>query len=149
MSRPPRAEARSTAPHALPRRLPGAGSELRNPSPRRDAARDPGRRRRTRDGGVGPGLMQDPGPGTPDPGLTSTVPLFQFVRTLRPVERIPGLRALERGVDVVDVLDALGLEPLAERRGAFLGVDGNPVLPRRAAAEHARVAHAGFGGECE
>jgi peptidoglycan/xylan/chitin deacetylase (PgdA/CDA1 family) len=46
-------------------------------------------------------------------------------------------RALQRGIHVLDVLDALGRQPLAKSARALLGVDGNAVLPRGAAAEHA------------
>src|SRR5512145_3574544 len=41
-------------------------------------------------------------------------------------------------VDVLDVLDALALEPGAEGLAAALPVDGNSVLPGRTAAQHAR-----------
>ena len=52
-------------------------------------------------------------------------------------------------VDVVDVLHAFGLEPLAEGGCALLGVDRNAVLPGGAAAQDAVELHSGFSGQFE
>src|SRR5579872_7531934 len=58
---------------------------------------------------------------------------------------VPGTGGFQRAVDVLDVLDALRLEPIPERRCALLRVDGDAVLPGGAAAEHAVEAGAGLG----
>jgi hypothetical protein len=61
----------------------------------------------------------------------------------------PGMGVFEGFVDVLDVLDALGVEPFLEGLGAFLGVDLHAVGPGGAAAEDAIKGSAGFGGERE
>src|SRR6476659_8276530 len=70
--------------------------------------------------------------------------LRQLVGGLRAVELEPRMRGLDRLVDVLDVLDALRLEPLPERAAAVFRVDRHAVFPGRTAAEHARVVHAAF-----
>src|ERR1700694_4938885 len=58
-------------------------------------------------------------------------------RGLNLVNRVPRGRGLQFVVDVVNVLHALGFQPLAERDGALLGVDRNTVFPGGASAEDA------------
>src|SRR5512133_3572490 len=65
------------------------------------------------------------------------------------VERVPGSRLLEPLIDALDVLDAFGLEPLAEGFLALLGEDRYAVCPRGPAAEHAVELDAGLGSEVE
>jgi hypothetical protein len=48
---------------------------------------------------------------------------------------VPAVRSLRRLVHVVDVFDALGVEPLFEGFGSLGGVDLNAVFPAGAAAE--------------
>ncbi len=62
---------------------------------------------------------------------------------------VPGVGLFEGVVDVVDVFDAGGVEPVFEGLGALLGVDGDAVLPGGAAAEDSVEAGAGFDGEFE
>jgi hypothetical protein len=48
---------------------------------------------------------------------------------------VPTVRSLQRLVHVVDVFDALGVEPLFEGFGSLGGVDLDAVFPGGAAAE--------------
>ena len=59
---------------------------------------------------------------------------------------VPGVGGLEGFVDVLDVLDAFGEEPVLEGLCALLRVDGDAVFPGRAASEDAVVGGAGFVG---
>src|SRR5579859_1542805 len=74
---------------------------------------------------------------------TSTLGVHQF----HSVNGVPAGRSFQLAVDVVDVLHAFGFQPLAERCGTLLGIDGDAVLPGRAAAEHTVELHARFAGE--
>src|ERR1700679_2628142 len=49
---------------------------------------------------------------------------------------IPGLCRFQAVIDVLDVLDALGVEPVREGFGAAFGIDGNAVFPGRAPAQY-------------
>src|SRR5271157_1000744 len=66
---------------------------------------------------------------------------------LHAIDRIPRRRRLQLVVDIVNVLHALGFEPLAEGGCAVLGVDGDAVFPRGAAAQDAVELHARFSGK--
>src|ERR1700678_326718 len=70
-------------------------------------------------------------------------------RRLYLINRMPRGCGLQLFVDVMDVLYALGFQPLAESLCPLFGVDGNAVLPGRASAEHAVELHARFSGEFE
>jgi Protein of unknown function (DUF1003) len=59
---------------------------------------------------------------------------------------VPTVRSLQRLVYVVDVFDALGVEPLFECFGSLGGVDLDAVFPGGAAAEDSVEAGAGFDG---
>src|ERR1700733_6655923 len=59
---------------------------------------------------------------------------------------VPAMRLLQCLVDVVDVFDALGVEPLFEGFGSLGGVDLDAVFPGGAAAEDSVEAGAGFDG---
>src|SRR5271163_3432023 len=59
------------------------------------------------------------------------------------VDRMPRGRGLQLVVDVVDVLDAFGFQPLTERIRALLGVDRNTFFPGSASAENAIELHSG------
>ena len=52
---------------------------------------------------------------------------------------VPGVRCLEGFVDVLDVLDAFGVEPVLEGLRALLRIDGDAVLPGGATAEDAQA----------
>src|SRR6266702_1187118 len=60
---------------------------------------------------------------------------------------VPGASGLEGLIDVVDVLDAGGLEPVAEGLFTLLGEDGDAVFPGGAAAEDTVEFGAGLAGE--
>src|SRR5215469_6020154 len=62
---------------------------------------------------------------------------------------LPGSCPLQRAVYIVDVLNAGGVEPVAERLLALRCEDGNAILPRGAATEDAVVSDAGFIGQFE
>src|SRR5215204_3770984 len=59
------------------------------------------------------------------------------------------MRGLQARVHVLDILDALALEPLAKRLPALLAIDRDPILPGRTAAQHSREAGAGLGRQFE
>jgi hypothetical protein len=62
---------------------------------------------------------------------------------------VPRVGAFEGVVDVVDVFDADGVEPVFEGLRALLGVDGDAVFPSGAAAEDAVEAGTRFDGQFE
>src|SRR5580704_9978129 len=62
---------------------------------------------------------------------------------------VPGACGLQGVVDVVDVFDAGGFEPVAEGLLALLGVDGDAVFPCGAAAEDSVVLGAGLACQLE
>jgi len=69
---------------------------------------------------------------------------------LAAVETPPRLRALgEDGVEHLDVLHAPVFQPGAQGIRAAFAVDGDTILPRRAAAENARERSACFSGKFE
>src|SRR5438105_13769175 len=75
--------------------------------------------------------------------------LREFVHALRAellVQRAGGLQSV---IDVVDVLDAGRLKPLAEGIRALLGEDWDAVFPCGASAEDAVELRAGLSGEFE
>jgi hypothetical protein len=59
---------------------------------------------------------------------------------------VPGVGLLEGVVDVADIFDAGGVEPVFEGFGALLGEDGDAVFPGSAAAEDAVEGGAGLDG---
>src|SRR5215469_3665481 len=71
----------------------------------------------------------------------SYLPPTLCVNQFHTVNRMPTGCGLELVVDVVDVPDAFGLKPLAERGRSLLRVYRDAVLPRRAPAEHAIEFH--------
>src|SRR5271166_527779 len=71
------------------------------------------------------------------------------VNQFHSVDRVPTGGSFQLVVDVVDVLDAFGFEPLAEGGCALFGVDRDAVLPGGAAAQDAVELYAGFSGEFE
>src|SRR5215472_7757504 len=75
--------------------------------------------------------------------------LHERVSVLRSVEREPGARRSECGVDILDVLDTFGLEPGTKRGRALLRIDRDAVLPRRAAAQDTCIPHARLARQCE
>lgn len=62
---------------------------------------------------------------------------------------MPGVGALKRLIDIVDVFDAGGVEPVFKCVGTLLGVDGDAVFPCGAPAKDSVEARAGFDGELE
>src|ERR1039458_3154869 len=88
--------------------------------------------------------------GSEDPPLTIwQSPLYVGQRGFHFVNRMPRSCGLQFSVDVVDVLHALGLQPLAERIGALLGIDGDSIFPGRPPAEDAVELHARFSSQFE
>src|SRR5438128_1966975 len=66
---------------------------------------------------------------------------------LHVVHREPRGRSLQLVIDVLDVLHAFGLKPLAECGSALLRIYRDTFLPRSAAAEHAVELHASFASQ--
>ena len=73
----------------------------------------------------------------------------EFVHALGAEFEVPGAGGFEGFVDVLDIFDAGGVEPLFEGVGALHGVDADAVFPGGAAAEDAVELGTGFGGELE
>src|SRR5581483_2654970 len=65
------------------------------------------------------------------------------------VDGVPRGGGLQAIIDVVNVLDAFSLQPLAESLGALLCINRNAFLPGSSAAQHAVELNTGFGGEFE
>ena len=63
--------------------------------------------------------------------------------------QVPGAGGCEGFVDVADIFDADGFEPVLEGGGAFLCVDGDAVFPGGATAEDTVELSAGFAAELE
>src|SRR5713101_9515454 len=82
------------------------------------------------------------GPEDPPLRLGERFRLHMGQRRFSLIDRMPRGRRFQFVVDVVDVLHALGFQPLAERRGTLLGVDRDTIFPSSASAEDAVELHA-------
>src|SRR4051812_48353857 len=65
------------------------------------------------------------------------------------VDFVPRACRLQRVIHCLDVFQAFGFEPFAERSRALLSENGNTVGPSGASAENAVVLHAGLADEAQ